>query len=164
MIYLRKKPLWGLGLLLLIAVLVVSGYLFRPAARFQRDHGFVLPSSVQKIQRCQEGKLLDRGILSIFQIDSSDEEVLLSSLQIREKHEAVAREGHFLEGGYRVWPKEAKTFVPGSFPMNEFQKTWSGTECPGTMYSCLSSTGDWLHLEIWTCGPERWVKVYTDWN
>jgi len=130
----------------------------------------VLPASAANIQcRGDAERVLqpDRGACTLFEMSVDDLNSFLAQLSINSRA-APAKQGAGdpCANGWDVWPREARTWVPGNEVHGGFKPTWQGQVVPSEMLSCDSPTGDWLHVEIWklTNGSKLVVKLYTDWN
>lgn len=132
-----------------IAAAVVLAYAFfskqaDPRSRIERGHGVVIPASATDLQfgGDSERGFLDRGAVSAFEITSSDLPSFVSQLKV---HPGLT------------------TFVPGN---PEYQLPLAKPAATAiTRYSCDSSVGDWLHVEIWPVDETKLaVQLYTDWN
>ena len=115
-----------------------------PRARIEHEHGLHLPASAASFEcRGDAWKgFLDRGAASAFVIASNDLVTFISQLKAR----------HGLT-----------TFIPGN-SQYQLDAAWrNGT--PAATYSCDSSVGDWLHVEVWPVDDTRvGICLYTDWN
>jgi hypothetical protein len=96
---------------------------------------------------------------------TNDLTTFVAQLRIRSRTKPVKAAGDPKVNGYNVWPTGAQTFVPGNSKYGGFRCTWQGEATPVEMLSCSSSTGDWLHVELWRLeGGALLVKMFTDWN
>lgn len=135
-------------------------------------HGLKLPPSARNHQHRRGGKLMlgnkgyfDRGILSLFEIESNAVREFTAQLRIKSRTApVVAGIGDPCQNGWNVWPTDAPTFVPGDEALRGLQRTWLGDAKPIEMLSCDSPKGSWLHVEIWSTGDRCLIKLYTDWN
>ena len=131
----------------------------------ERAHCLRLPPSSHNTQQKCLGRVFDHGILSMFECDQSEIKDFLGQLKV------CSRSGPVTTGtadprrnGWNVWPKTSKTFVPGNRGLDGLVQTWSGEAKPIEMLSCVSTTGDWLHVELWSVSNHFLIKLYTDWN
>jgi hypothetical protein len=131
----------------------------------ERAHGLFVPVSASQIQQKECGfGVLDHGILSIFQLPSTDIDAFTNQLQVTANASPIVLEGNPLENSASIWPTNSHTFVPGNSSLSGLRQTWRGPAKPIEMLSCKSSKGDWLHVEVWAVDDERLIKLYTDWN
>ena len=131
----------------------------------ERAHGLKLPRSARDFQLRQWGGLLDKGILSVFEIDKNDVSIFTGQLAIKSRNFPAKRgPGDPTVNGWNVWPDNSDTFVHAHSSLTGIKRTWSGEAVPIEMLSCSSPKGDWLHVEIWFTDAEVIVKMYTDWN
>jgi hypothetical protein len=138
-----------------------------PRTRAEHEHGVRLPVSAQNIQCRGDASrgFLDRGAATIFEMRTNDLTAFVAQLRIRSRTKPVKAAGDPKVNGYNVWPTGAQTFVPGNSKYGGFRCTWQGEATPVEMLSCSSSTGDWLHVELWRLeGGALLVKMFTDWN
>jgi len=136
-------------------------------ARAEREHGIELPPSATHIQSRGDAwrGFFDRGALTMFEMSSNDVSRLVAQLKVKSRRPPVRRSGDPTENGYNVWPGGSPTFVPGNSVYEGLKRTWHGEAVPIEMLSCSSSTGDWLHVELWRLESGMvLVKMYTDWN
>jgi hypothetical protein len=140
--------------------------------RVEDAHGLKLPVSTRNIQQKRfgmfvlgENGIMDRGILSMFEMDSMDIAQFRAQLRIRSTS-LPTKPGTAdpCKSGWNIWPSNSVTFVPGNTAFEGLVKTWSGEAKPVEALSCYSPKGSWLHVEIWGLGSNCLVKVYTDWN
>jgi hypothetical protein len=136
--------------------------------RAHLEHGIELPPSATHIQ-CRGdawSSPLDRGAAMMFELPADDLRLLKLQLSINTRSPpAINGPGDPTINGWNVWPQGADTFVPENQVYGGFKKTWPGSAIPMEMLSCASSTGDWLHVEIWQIDASRLViKMFTDWN
>jgi len=133
----------------------------------ESDHKVVFPASARDFQNHGDSNIgnLDRGIATMVVIDQADLDAFLGGLKITERRAPTQNQGDPLENGRNVWPRDAKTFVPGNDIYGGFRKTWNTEAIPIEMISCQSDAGDWLHVEIWRLSETKiLLKLYTDWN
>jgi len=124
-----------------------------------------LPLSARNLQEIRTRGLLDRGILSLFEIKQTDVQVFVAQLKVNSRNvPAQTVPGDPCVNGWNVWPKTSETFVPGNKELSGLKSTWIGKAVPIEALSCSSSKGDWLHIEIWSVQDYAVVKIYTDWN
>lgn len=130
------------------------------AAEFARAHGVALPRSASNVQMFVDSSC---G-LSLFQVSCLDAERFVGGLNRIATNAPLRTSGTPLVNGWNVWPTTMPTFVPGNIE-TDFRRTWPEPVHPRVAYSCHSTVGDWLHVELWrgTNGPSV-VKVYTDHN
>ena len=133
----------------------------------EERHGFVLPESAKYVQSSGDvdSGEADRGLVTVFELNSADLDVFLEKLTIEEKLPPKKLKGSPVQNGWNVWPTTAKTFVPGNDEYSELDQTWVGDAEPKYMLSCKSPIGDLLHVEVWSLEfGSSLLKVYTDWN
>ena len=107
--------------------------------------------------------MVDRGIVSLFEIDRPEVQGFVNQLKIKSKSgPAIVGPGNPCINGYNVWPRNSPTAVAGN--IGKLRRTWRDAAVPIEMLSCASPKGDWLHVEIWSLGDHALIKVYTDWN
>lgn len=131
------------------------------------DHKIVLPASAANIQnRGRSNSVLpDGGIATLMDIDRKDLNTFLAQLKITERRSPAIERGDPTVNGWNVWPRDAKTFVPGNEEYGGFKKTWAVEPVPIEMLSCQSPAGDWLHVEIWSLSDTKvLLKLFTQWN
>jgi hypothetical protein len=148
-------------------IAVWDGVVRNPADIVERCHGIKLPTSARNIQHKTSGGrgFLDRGALSLFEVDQEDVQSLVAQLSIKSRNPpARGGLGDPRQNGWNVWPERSATFVPGNTAFGGLRTTWQGVATPIEMLSCNSSKGDWLHVEIWSVERHTLVKIYTDWN
>jgi hypothetical protein len=136
-----------------------------PKETVERAHGIRLPGDVYNCQNIRTGGLVDRGVLSLFELNQSEVGPFLAQLKIRSRQPPVrSGSGDPCINGWNVWPTNSNTFVPGSTELMGLKRTWTEDAKPIEMLSCDSSRGDWLHVEVWAVGTHALIKLYTDWN
>ena len=133
----------------------------------EERHGFRLPESAKYVQSSGDidsgGE--DRGLVTIFELTSSDLAVFLEQLTVEEKLLPRKVRGSPVKNGWNVWPTNTKTFVPGNEEYGHLRQNWVGEAEPKYMLSCKSPIGDFLHVEVWGLNNgNSLLKVYTDWN
>jgi hypothetical protein len=134
-------------------------------ASVERAHGLKLPANARDFQQRQSGNFLDKGIVSLFEIDKGLVPVFTQQLTIKSRNSPVRTgPGDPTVNGWNVWPHNTATFIPGNLSLTGLKRTWSGEAVPAEMLSCASPKGDWLHVEIWLTETEAIIKLYTDWN
>lgn len=136
-------------------------------ATAERQHGITLPKSAKDLQHTGDAdtKTADRGAATLFEMSEGNLAAFLAQLTVLDRKLPAKAKGDPTVNGWNVWPRTAKTFVPGNKEYGGFKPTWKGVATPQKMLSCESTTGDWLHVEIWEIGEQSLVvKVYTDWN
>ena len=130
-------------------------------------HGLVLPDSAKNIQNSgnEDLDVPDRGIVTLCEVSAMDLKRFLKELKITDRKQPIKKAGSPTINGWNVWPKNAKTFVPGNEEYSNLKKNWEGEASPEYMLSCTSPVGDWLHVEVWTLNNgNALLKLYTDWN
>jgi hypothetical protein len=128
-------------------------------------HGVTLPGSSRNFQQKKSGIFLDRGILSLFEMNTNDLQEFTSHLNIKARNLPVKNgPGDPGVNGWNVWPQDTPTFVPADEGLKGLKKTWEGEAKPVQMLSCGSPKGDFLHIEIWSVTNGLLIKMYTDWN
>lgn len=151
----------------LVGMASCNGPAKNPVGVVERCHGIKLPASARNLQHKTSGGwgFLDRGALSLFETDQKDVQSFVAQLSIKSR-EPPARSGSGdpRQNGWNVWPERSATFVPGNTVFGGLRTTWQGAATPIEMFSCSSSKGDWLHVEIWSVEDHALVKIYTDWN
>ena len=153
-----------------LAVVVLTAVALKPLHRRSREdveraHGLSVPITAAQFQQRQIGVgFLDHGILSVFELPSSDVAAFIKQLQVTARSSPIKLAGSPLDGGWNVWPTNSQTFVPGDRLLSGLKQSWKGPAKPIEMLSCKSSKGDWLHVEIWEVEDRRLIKLYTDWN
>jgi len=153
-----KKLLITLGLLVIVlgSVTVYGVYrwsAFRAMTRSQTveraewEHGITLPASVTNIECHGEAYILwapDKGACTAFEMRKLDVPALKSRLGS---------------------PVSYMTYVPGNRQYQQHTFSWLNGSGPAEEIGCTSSTGDWLHVEIWPIDDGNiGVRMYTDWN
>ncbi len=130
-----------------VAFLVIAfAFAFKadPRSRIQHEHGLRLPASASSFECRGDAArgFLDRGAASAFTIATNDVARFLSQLTVR---------------------TGLQTFIPGNSQYH-LRAAWRHG-APAATYSCASSTGDWLHVEVWPLDTSRvGICLYTDWN
>ena len=117
---------------------------FDSRKRIEREHGVRLPSSASAFEFRGDAwrGFLDRGASSAFIVRSNELGGFLTQLSVR---------------------TNLQTFIPGD-TQYELHSAWRRGK-PAMTYSCSSSVGDWLHVEVWPIDDDRvGVCLYTDWN
>ena len=169
----KKKSIFVLLVIALgVTILFLQRSALSPRDRAQSEHGISLPPSATDIQcRGDASSLIatwidiDRGASTIFEVKTSDIDLFEKQLHIITRSYPVNKSGDPTVNGYNVWTKGAQTFVPGNSIYGGFTKTWNKPLTPIEMLSCNSTTGDWLHVEIWRVdNTNSLIKLYTDWN
>jgi len=152
----------------IVASILVAGWLVFQSNVSRRSientHGVKIPHSVRNIQQLRDGWFLDRGILSMFEIDENKVEEFVGQLRVKSRNKPTTNAGDPRRNGWNVWPTNSATWVHGSRGLEGLKTTWHGEAKPIEMLSCESSMGDWLHVEIWSVGDHALVKMYTNWN
>jgi hypothetical protein len=131
------------------ALLVVGFALTRssfrdPRSRIEHEHGLRLPASASAFECRGDAArgFLDRGASSAFIIASNDLVSFVSQLRVQQ---------------------DLMTFIPGN-SQYQLHAAWCIGK-PMATYSCSSSVGDWLHVEVWPIDDARvGICLYTDWN
>lgn len=136
-----------LGVGLLIASLVMRGYIGSSATRIEREHGLRLPSSAKSFV-CRGDAWMhvfnDSDAASTFVMDSDDLAQFTSQLQACDVHR-----------GQTGFPMDAR---------HEIKRPWMSSEAIQT-YRCRSATGSELDAQIWRIDDAHiGVLLYTDWN
>jgi len=154
---------------LLLLVFWITPPLGGIRARVQKVHGVRVPLAATHIQTCYSGGILalqpfDKGALCMFELPTNALPNFLAQLTVQATRLPESTSGDPCVNGWNVWPKSSKTFVPGDTALHCLKKTWRGDAKPIRMLSCASSTGDWLHVEIWEVADHLVIKLYTDWN
>lgn len=156
-------------LMIALAALAISACgkskTFVDRSNVEQAHGLKLPGSARNLQQKRSGGFMDRAILSMFEIDQTDVQKVIDQLKITSRGPpATVSKGDPCINGWNVWPKTARTFVPGNAEFEGLTRTWRGEAKPVEMLSCKPSKGDWLHVEIWSVNNHALIKLYTDWN
>ena len=147
--HMHARPIIKVATVLVLASLAVAfavscSTVRDPRSRIEQEHGLRLPASASSFE-CRGDAArgsLDRGAASSFTIASGDLATFISQLKI---HPGLT------------------TFIPGN-SQYQLHAVWR-TGTPTTTYSCDSSVGDWLHVEVWPVDDRRvGICLYTDWN
>jgi hypothetical protein len=138
---------------------------FTTKEKVEKAHGLKLPASARNCQQISVGRILDHGVLSLFELDRGDVQQFVGQLKVGARHgpERIGV-GDPCVNGWNVWPKNSTTFVPGNEEFAGLKRTWAEEAEPIEMLSCRSPKGDWLHVELWNVGKVALIKLYTDWN
>jgi hypothetical protein len=113
-------------------------------SRIEHEHGLRLPASASAFEcRGDAGRgFLDKGAASAFTVATNELAGFLAQLTVR---------------------TGLPTFIPGN-PQYQLHAIWRRGS-PLATYSCSSTVGDWLHVEVWPIDSARvGVALYTDWN
>jgi hypothetical protein len=153
-----------------VAALVLTALTVKPPGRVSREdveraHGLVVPVTAARFQQRQCGiGVVDRGILSLFELPVGDTATFIKQLKVTARKSAVVPRGNPLDNDREIWSAGSSTFVPGNKSLSGLKQTWKGAAKPIEMLSCKPRQGDWLHVEIWEVEDRRLIKLYTDWN
>lgn len=130
------------------------------------DHQLVFPTSAKNFQNAGDSQrgFLDRGIVTVFEMDQGDLKEFLKQLEIDDRRKPLKKAGDPTTNGWNVWPQDANSWVPANKVYDGLKKAWIGDAVPVEMLSCQSPVGDWLHVEIWKLEETLLLKIYTDWN
>ena len=115
-----------------------------PRTRIEHEHGLRLPASASAFECRGDASrgFLDRGAASAFTVATNELAGFLAQLTVRT--------------GFQ-------TFIPGN-SQYQLHASWRRGS-PLATYSCASSVGDWLHVEVWPIDSTNvGVALYTDWN
>src|SRR6266567_4873798 len=157
------KPLRMLSLTMVAAITAsCAPQTLVSSEKIERAHGLKLPTSAHNCQHIGGGGFLDRGALSLFEMDRNDVQKFVMQLNVRSRRKPERLGGDPCVNGWNVWPKGSATFVPGNEEFAKLKRTWTGEAEPIEMLSCKSPKGDWLHVEVWSVGDHALVKLYTD--
>jgi hypothetical protein len=141
--------------------------------QIEKAHGLTLPPTARNLQIIYGDGFfwhrlfnLDRGVLSLFELDEKDVPQLIDQLNLVSRSAPVSPGfGDPCVNGWNVWAVNSPTFVPGNNGYSHIRKTWSGNAEPIEMLSCNSPKGaSWLHLEMWRVDGHYLIKMYSDWN
>ena len=153
--------------LALVGLASCNGPAKNPAEVVEQCHGIKLPASARNVQHKTSGRwgFLDRGALSLFEIDQKDVQSFTALLSIKSRNSpARTGPGDPRQNGWNVWPERTATFVPGNAAYSGMRATWQGAAKPIEMLNCSSPKGDWLHVEIWSVEHHALVKISSDWH
>jgi len=159
--------------LLLIGTLIVALPLSKfallelcPRYEIWTQDGVTVPDTARHIQCWNSPWYLfpDRSSAAIFELPSNDVPHFVNQLKVRKKYSAIVTRGDPLGPSVRYFPVASTFFA--FFPSGEprFKRTWSGGAVPVAMFSCVSTKGDWLHVELWRTAGGSLIKLYTDRN
>jgi hypothetical protein len=130
---------------LLAVAFALTRSIFRDErSRIEHEHGLRLPASASSFECRGDAArgFLDRVAASAFTVASNDLAGFLAQLTVR---------------------IDLQTFIPGN-SQYQLHASWRRGS-PLATYSCASSVGDWLHVEVWAIDSGRvGVSLYTDWN
>ena len=134
-------------------------------ADLESAHGVKLVPSARNFQQVRQGGLMNRGVVSLFEMDQAEISTFLSQLKIKSRNwPASPGPGNPCVNGQNVWPATAATVVPARKGLDGLERTWTGSASPIEMLSCASTTGDWLQVEIWAVSDHTLIKLYTEGN
>jgi hypothetical protein len=151
-----------------VAIFSLRSMIGQNAARLQREHGLQIPESAAFIQcRGDAWKLIiDRGALGMFTITEADLGGFLSQLTIKSRVKSTVKyEVDPSALGAPRWAPSIGTFIPSNVAGPPLQNPIGKNLQPIEAISADSSTGDWMHIELFRVDDETvLMKIYTDWN
>jgi hypothetical protein len=128
-------------------------------------HGLKLVPSARNCQQVHVSSKMNRGSLTLFEIDHNELAQFISQLKVNSRNWPAAAGPNDPRGnGEVVWPPGACPALTAKAGSNGLQRTWNSGASPIEMLRCNSSTGNWLHVEIWSVDDHTLIKLYTDGN
>ena len=166
-----------LGFVLLSAMLIAIAFLnvscasqskppaTTPATTFvspievEKVHGLKLVPSARNCQQVHVSNRMNRGALTLFELDHSELAQFISQLKVNSRNwPAMSGPSDPRGNGEAVWPPGSYPALPAKTGTNGLQRTWSGAS-PIEILRCNSSTGKWLHVEIWSVDDHTLIKL-----
>jgi hypothetical protein len=129
------------------------------AKAFMQLHGVSLPA---KLESCKNWSQDQEFALSFVILDQEGLDAFKKKLTVEgKKTPATAGKTDPNEFGWGPWPPGSKTYIPGGLVPKD-TKLFAGPAIPVEMLSCTSTTGVFLHVDMWRVeGGTYLLRVYT---
>ena len=138
---------------------------FVSPAEVEKVHGLKLVPSARNCQQVHVSGQMNRGALTLFEMDHNELSQFISQLRVNSRNwPASSGPGDPCANGEAVWPPGSSPVIPVKAGLTGLQRTWNSGASPIEMLRCNSSTGNWLHVEIWSVDDHTLIKLYTDGN